>query len=56
MHIGRGAATDEAAGLVQHVLDWAASADLVTMFGGTRDGSSWLCLTSNDTHLVVELA
>lgn len=55
MNIGHAAGGD-VADLVQHVLNWAAGADLVTIFGGRHDGSSWLCLSSDETHLVVELA
>lgn len=56
MHVGHGGTSVGVAGLVEHVLEWAADADVVTLFGGRHDGSSWLCLSSNETHLVVELA
>jgi hypothetical protein len=45
-----------AASAFGHVARWAARADVVTLAGGLGTGSRWLCLSSGDTDLVVELS
>jgi hypothetical protein len=38
------------------VIGWAAGADIVTLVSGRRvDDVDWLCLSSDDDHLVLEL-
>jgi hypothetical protein len=38
------------------VIGWAAGADIVTLVAGRRfDDVDWLCLTSDDDHLVLEI-
>jgi hypothetical protein len=54
VHIGHG--EDSERGWEQTLALWAADADLVTILcGRTDDGSSWLCLSSGEQHLLLQL-
>ena len=37
-------------------LQWAASADVVTVAAGRAAGRAWLCVSAGDRHLVLELS
>jgi hypothetical protein len=37
-------------------LQWAATADIVTVAAGRAAGRAWLCVSAGDRHLVLELS
>ncbi len=54
LHIGAGALLDRR--WQRTIQTWTDTADLVTIVCGvTTDGTSWMCLTSADRHLVLQL-
>lgn len=55
VHIGRGGGNLDR-GWRDTLAQWSAAADLVTIVCGiTDEGSSWLCLSSGDQHLLLHL-
>jgi hypothetical protein len=54
VHVGRSGSLDGS--WEQTLAMWAGGADLVTIVCGvTDDGSSWLCLSSNEQHLLLQV-
>ena len=54
LHIGGGSFLDRR--WHRTLGEWTSAADLVSIVCGvTADGMSWMCLTSDDRHLVLQL-
>lgn len=52
LHVGPGDLSPGSTGVIR----WAATADVVTVVAGRTDDVDWLCMTSDDHHLVLEVS
>jgi hypothetical protein len=55
LHVGC-PSTERSRSFQDAIAAWAARADVVTMTVGQAAGKSWLCLSADDLHLVLQLS